>query len=84
VRDLEDALRKDVRADGIRAELERRIAAPLLRVLRQADEESRRAAQNLTLRELAELSGGSVADAPPETPRPSALGDGERPVSDAK
>jgi membrane protein len=88
VEDVRAALRKDADAAALRAELERRVDPGLLRVLRAAEEPARDSGWNLTLRELAALVGGDGADPAPEPaaalpPRPP-LGDGRRPVLDAK
>ncbi len=61
VGDVRDALRRDVEAEGIRAELERHVEPELLRILRDAEEESRRSARNVTLRQLAAMLGPAEA-----------------------
>ncbi len=69
VRDLQDALRRDARAEHARAEVERRIEPELRRVLRAAEEERRISGQNLTLRELAAL-----VEVRPAGPQPAGHG----------
>jgi membrane protein len=55
VEDVRVALRRDPRADEIRADVERGLEPGLRRVLQAAEAERRDSAQNLTLRELAGL-----------------------------
>ena len=87
VGDLRDALRRDVRADELRAEVERRVEPGLLRVLQAAEEETHRSPQNATLRELAAMATRGDAGAPTANPRDrnlSAPGIDRRPALDAK
>jgi membrane protein len=84
--DLRDALRRDVQADRVRAELERHLGPELHRVLEATDEERRRSPQNLTLRELAEMIApatppAAAAPSPRAHPPETAAGRG---VLDAK
>ena len=79
VGDVRGALRRDARAEGLRAEVERQLEPGLLRVLNAAEEESRRSPQNVTLRELAALVGRADAAAPA-----AAQSTGGSPVLDAK
>lgn len=87
VEDVRDALRRDLRADELRAEVERHLPPELLRVFQGAEEERRRSAYNVTLRELAGLLGRGDALSPcaavgqATAPAPGAVGG---PVLDAK
>jgi len=83
--DVRDALRRDARAGGLRAEVEGRVEPGLLRVLHAAEEESRRSPQNVTLRELAAMlgRGGAAGPAALAGPRVAAPRT-DRPVLDAK
>ena len=69
VKDLRDALRRDARAEGIRADVERRTGSELRRVLRAVEEGGGGSGENLTLRELAAIAGegdgGTTAAARP-------------------
>ena len=87
VGDVRDALRRDVEAEGIRAELERHLEPELLRLLRDAEEESRRSAWNVTLRQLAAMLGPAEAVTTAGGPEEHGHGaEGPRPgaVRDAK
>jgi DNA-binding IscR family transcriptional regulator len=72
VKDLRDALRRDARAEGIRADVERRTGSELRRVLRAVEEGGGGSGENLTLRELAAIAGegreGGAAVGPPVRP----------------
>jgi membrane protein len=92
VEDVRAALRKDVDAGALRAELERHLAPGLLLLLRAAEESVGDAGWNLTLRELAALASREPAGAAragdgeraPRGPPRGPLGDAGRPVLDAK
>jgi hypothetical protein len=53
--DLREGLRRDPRAEALRAGTARRLGPEIGRVVRGLDEDARRSASNLTLRELAAL-----------------------------
>jgi membrane protein len=86
IKDLQDALRRDPRAEELRAEVERRVGPGLKDVLRAAEEECTRS-QNLTLREVAALlrapDEGPMAPAPAGR-TPAKREEGDRPALDAK
>jgi membrane protein len=67
VKDLQDALRRDARADGVRADVESRVRPELRRVIR-AGEELSSSRRDLTLRELAALAGEGDGAAGAERP----------------
>jgi membrane protein len=76
VKDLRDALRRDARADGLRADLHRQLAPELRAALEAIEEEERTAPRNnVTLRELAAVAGPAAGAAPaggaPAPARPS-------------
>jgi membrane protein len=86
INDVQDALRRDPRAEELRSDVERRLGSGLTDVLQGAEEERRRSSQNLTLREVAAL-----LPAPEEAPAAGAApadrplaGREHRPVVDAK
>ena len=86
VSDVRDALRRDPRAEELRAELGRHVEPGLLRVLSAAEEEDLRSPHNVTLRELSALLGRGDAGAraaAAEGAAPSAATT-SRPVLDAK
>lgn len=70
--DLREAVRRDPRADSIRASVERKISEPVATVLAGLDDEVRRSPMNPTLRELAlrARTGGDARDRPPRGPQP--------------
>ncbi len=67
--DLREAVRRDPRADPIRASVERKISEPVATVLAGLDEEARRSPMNPTLRELA-IRARPDGDARPERAPP--------------
>jgi membrane protein len=84
VKDLQDALRRDARAEHMRAGIERLVGPELRRVLHAAEEECRSSRQNLTLRELAAVVGNVPASPqqrgrPPQSRQEEAHDDDARP-----
>ena len=89
--DLRDALRRDPRADDVRASVERQLGPDLRQALAAAELERRSSPSNLTLRELASLvRSPDAAVAPGAAPRGDARddegggADDEAPVLDEK
>lgn len=73
LRDVQDAIRYDERAEELREHLHRRSPAPIDRLLRDAEEETRRSEHNVSLRDLAALLAEDHAPdrlAPPGGERP--------------
>ena len=67
VEDVREALRRDVEAEGVRAELERRVDPALLRLLRSARLEAHESDWNVTLRQLSAM-GLATEGSPPARP----------------
>jgi membrane protein len=71
--DLREAVRRDPRADSIRAAVERKISEPVATVLAGLDEEVRRSPMNPTLRDLAlraRRGGDTRPERLPRAPQP--------------
>ena len=64
LRDIQDALREDERAEQLRGNLRRLFPAELGQLLRGLDEETRRSDHNVTLRDLATMARGSDSAQP--------------------
>ncbi|MGC3999420.1 MAG: YhjD/YihY/BrkB family envelope integrity protein [Anaeromyxobacter sp.] len=73
--DVREALRRDPRADPVRAGVERQLGPELQALLAAFEEERRRSPLNLTLRELAaRVPGAPAAPTGPRPPAPDADG----------